>query len=370
VSEQSRQLRLVISGYYGFGNLGDEAVLAGLLTGIRTLTPGVSVVVLSADPSATSAVYDVEAVDRGSLPQIWHALREADGLLSGGGSLLQDVTSRRSIYYYLSVMAVARICRRPYCLYGQGIGPIQRNWARRMTRFILDGSCGVWVRDEASLRLVTELCARPAVLSLAGDPAFLLPPLVGEEEHTVSGSPRWVIAVRSWQAESVWWPNLVEALGRAAVKTGASLLFLPMHRGFDSELSSRTARRLRKDFGLSAELSEIVSVHQARRLLSDAHLVIGMRLHALIMGAAEGTPGVAISYDPKVEAFASEAGLPWISLQPLHTASGAERLYQMIIAAWQARSDIRSRLRQHAKLRQEAAKEGLEAALRAVGMTS
>ena len=216
--------------------------------------------------------------------------------------------------------------------------------------FHLDGSCGVC--DEASLRLSPNLRSTRGPV-VGRDPAFRCRPWWGRE-HTVSGSPRWKRCVpgRLNQCGGPIWLRLRSA----AVGTTQLLLPIP---GFDSELSSRTARRLRKDFGLSAELSEIVSVHQARRLLSDAHLVIGMRLHALIMGAAEGTPGVAISYDPKVEAFASEAGLPWISLQPLHTASGAERLYQMIIAAWQARSDIRSRLRQHAKLRQEA-----------VGMTS
>lgn len=370
MSESPKNTRLVISGYYGFGNLGDEALLAGLLAGIRTLAPGVSVVVLSADPTATSAVHHVEAVDRSSLPRICRALRGADALVSGGGSLLQDVTSRRSIYYYLSVMALARICGRPYCLYGQGIGPIQRALARRITRLILEGSCGIWVRDRASLRSVSELGAHPRFLSVAGDPAFLLPPMTAGEARAVSGSPAWVVAIRSWPGESEWWPNLVEALGKAAAEIGASLLLLPMHYGTDAELSRQTVRQLRKRFGVSAELSEVCQVHEARQLLAGAHLVIGMRLHALILGTAAGTPSVAISYDPKVEAFASEVGLPWVPLEALQDASGARRLYRTIIAAWRARSDGCAKLRQHADSEYEAAKEGLEAALRALGVIS
>jgi polysaccharide pyruvyl transferase CsaB len=364
--------RIVVSGYYGFGNIGDEALLAGLLTGMREAAPEVSPVVLSADPTATTAVHGVEAVNRSSLSLVWRALHNSQGLLSGGGSLLQDVTSRRSIYYYLSVMALAQLLRRPYCLYGQGIGPIGRPAAQWATRLVLQGSRGVWVRDRASLTLVRELGARPVQLSVVGDPAFLLPPVSSGEADALGPAdgqrPVWVIAVRPWGDEAGWLPNLVTALGKAATEAEASLVFLPMHQRTDAILSEKMAQQIRNVYGVPVDVAEACSFHGARQLLACADMVLAMRLHALMLAVASVVPSVAISYDPKVEAFASEVGLPWIALGALKASSGACQLRQMIVAAWRASQEVTCQLKRHAGEQRKAASQGLVAALGALGV--
>lgn len=359
--------RLVLSGYYGFGNIGDEALLAGLLTGIRSVAPEVSPVVLSADPTATVAAHGVEAVDRHSVSSVWRTLRNSQGLLSGGGSLLQDVTSKRSIYYYLSIMALAQVQGLPYCLFGQGIGPIRRPAARWVTRHMLQCSRGVWVRDDASWELVRELGAKPGHLSVVGDPAFLLPAISGDEASRPAIA-RWVVAVRSWGDEAGWLPHLVVALGTAAAEAGASLLFLPMHRATDLILSERIAQQIHMVYDVPVDVADTYSFHEARRLLACADLVLAMRLHALILAAVSGVPSVGISYDPKVEAFASEAGLPWMALDALVTSSGAIQLRQTIIAAWHARQEMACQLRGHAEQQREATHQGLVVALGALGV--
>ena len=124
-------MRLVISGYYGFGNAGDEAVLAGMLelagrAGVRRD----DVSVLSADPPLTSRVHDVRAVSRWNPLRVAAELRRADALLSGGGSLLQDVSSIRPVSYYAGVMALARLVGRPYAVVAQGLGPLRVGTSR------------------------------------------------------------------------------------------------------------------------------------------------------------------------------------------------------------------------------------------------
>lgn len=117
--------KLVISGYYGFRNSGDEAVLKSILTALEeesqrsniTIEP----IVLSGDPESTTAMYGVRSVHRMKLKEVREALKESDGLISGGGSLLQDATGLKSIPYYLGVIKLAQWLKKPTFIYAQGL---------------------------------------------------------------------------------------------------------------------------------------------------------------------------------------------------------------------------------------------------------
>src|SRR5690625_4995271 len=158
-------MRVLISGYYGYGNFGDEALLAGLLSLIREL--GAEPLVLSGQPDRTRAEHGVEAVHRyRGLPA---ALRRADALISGGGGLLQDRTSARSLSYYLGVLRLARLAGLRTMVYGQSIGPLSGAGRRRLKRVL--SRIPVAVRDTLSIELLGELGISA---QLVADPALLL----------------------------------------------------------------------------------------------------------------------------------------------------------------------------------------------------
>ena len=295
-------MRVVVSGYYGFGNAGDEAVLAGLLRTLRDVDPSLEATVVSGAPDETARDHGVEAVRRLDVPAIARALRAADGLVSGGGSLLQDRTSARPIAYYAGVMLLARSLGRPYAVHAQGLGPIRRRANRRLAAGALRGAAAVSLRDPESIALARTLGVRRRI-ELVPDPALALTPGGGE------GRPDGpiVVAVRSWPAPTPYLAGLRAGLERLA--ESAPIVALPMQRGADLAPSRAVcdgiagARVLDDDLALPAVLEAI----------GGARLVIGMRLHALILAAAAGVPAAAISYDPKVDAFARQAGQPVIA---------------------------------------------------------
>ena len=127
---------IVISGYYGSKNAGDEAMLAAMIEVLSDLDPKVNITVISANPQDTMERHGVQAISWLGIPAIWAALGKADLLLSGGGSLLQNVTSRRSLYYYMGIIFLAFMARVPVMLYAQGIGPIRGHFARRIMAWI------------------------------------------------------------------------------------------------------------------------------------------------------------------------------------------------------------------------------------------
>lgn len=295
-------MRVVVSGYYGYGNAGDEAVLAGLLRTLRDIDPGLEAVVVSGDPAATRRDHAVEAVPRMGLPAIVRALRGADGLVSGGGSLLQDRTSARPVAYYAGLMLLARTLGRRYVVHAQGLGPIDRGLNRRLAATALRGAALVSFRDEASIALARELGVRRPI-DLVPDPALALTP------PTPSASDRGpiVVAVRDLPGGAPMLDMIRAGLERLAGT--APIIALPMQRGVDVEPSRRVVAGV-----AGAEVLEgDPSLDDVLATIAGARLVIGMRLHALILAAASGVPAVAISYDPKVDAFAAQAGQPVIA---------------------------------------------------------
>ena len=126
--------RIVVSGYYGSKNAGDEAMLAAMLEVLGDLDPKLHITVISADPEDTRKRHGVDAVSWLGLPAIIRELRQADLLISGGGSLLQNVTSRRSLYYYMGIIFLAFMAGLKVMLYAQGIGPIRGHLPRRLMR--------------------------------------------------------------------------------------------------------------------------------------------------------------------------------------------------------------------------------------------
>jgi len=290
-------MRVVVSGYYGYGNAGDEAVLAGMLQALRAEDPEIAVTVLSGDPEHTRRTHDVEAIPRAQPRSVIRALRASDGLISGGGSLLQDRTSARPVAYYAGVMHLARILRRPYVIHAQGLGPMNRRANRALAASALRGAAHVSLRDEDSLRLARALgVQRP--IDLVPDPALALhPPASGGGGHVL-------VAVRGWGASAAHLGGLRDTLRALAAER--TVLALPMQDAVDREPSLAAIE------GITGAdvLPPGASLDEQLAAIGSASLVIGMRLHALILAAAAGVPALAVSYDPKVDAFAAQVGQP------------------------------------------------------------
>ncbi|OMD20616.1 polysaccharide pyruvyl transferase family protein, partial [Paenibacillus odorifer] len=153
--------KIVISGYYGFHNSGDEAVLQSILIALQqhAQAAGIEIepIVLSIDPEWTSATYGVKSVHRMKLVEVRQAIYESSGLISGGGSLLQDVTGSKSIPYYLGIIKLAQWMGKPTFIYAQGIGPVHRKLFHPLIKSVFRKCTYISVRDEQSRELLLSM---------------------------------------------------------------------------------------------------------------------------------------------------------------------------------------------------------------------
>lgn len=312
-------MRALISGYYGFGNLGDEALLEIMIAQLRARFPALTLDVLSARPQETAAGHDVETTLRSNLRSVRAAIGRADVVISGGGGLLQNATSLRSLMYYAGILREAVAQGKKAMIFAQSIGPLDFVGRIVVRRFCRGVACAS-VRDARSAVLLRGLLPATPVEQTA-DPVFLYD--IAPEEFDLAreglGAPgeRFaIISVRKIPSLRDGIETLARAVDRLRSKHGIRTAFLPLGGVDDAEVSTTIIRSCKSAPMLLPECN----LAKAAGILRAAHVVIGMRLHALILAARFGVPFVAVPYDPKVSALCEDLRYP---LEALWTPGSA-----------------------------------------------
>lgn len=299
-------MRILLSGYYGFGNLGDEAILAGLAHALRGR--GHEPVVLSNDPEATTSQHGVTARHRlrGLLP----ALASADLVVSGGGGLLQDATSARSLTYYLGVLRLARAGGKRTAVFAQSLGPLSAHGRSRVAAALR--GVPLFLRDRPSLDLAAELGLEA---ELVGDAALLLAQapttersaasaVAGPGARPAAGRDEWPLVLIPRGGHDAYNEALV-ALARALADDGRPLAVMIMHPAEDAEPAARITAA-----APGVAVWQPATAATAIERLRGSGGVASARLHGCILAAVAGTPVVGLAYDPKVTGFLELIGAP------------------------------------------------------------
>ena len=306
---------VLLCGYYGEHNLGDDALLDALLA---QLPPSVTPLVTAFDQAQISRQHGVASVNRRSLRAVLKALRQCRALVLGGGSLLQDSTSFRSLLYYAALITAARLQGKPVLLWAQGLGPLRRRRSRALVRVLLPLASGITWRDSSSAQLARQL----GVAAPHGtDAVWSLP-----RQHWLGlGGPIVVCWRPTPHLQGEAWKPYLQALEDLAEQTEREVIWLPFHRDQDQRLFDQLQQQGLVGDALvrRSRVVEAVTPSEAMALFRSASVVLAMRLHALILAALAGSPVSALSYDPKVQACATELGCGCIDLADASADPGA-----------------------------------------------
>lgn len=348
--------RLVVSGYYGFDNAGDDGILQAIGQQIACKEMGIDVTVLSNNPKDTTQRYGLEAIPRFHLWKVTKALRECDGLLSGGGSLLQDRTSTRSILYYLWVISCGQRFHKPVMLYANGIGPVTKGGNRRRVKKAVERATLVTLRDSDSAEELRSMGVTRKDLYVTADPVQALAPSEAMEREKILNevgiTGEFVtISVREWGAMSQFVEELAIFCDALATKYQLEILFVCMQTPRDEGVSRRVQEKMK---GESRLLSKKVPPDVLMSVLGQAKLCVAMRLHTLIFSARMGVPLLGLVYDPKVESYLKELGQP--SGGDVSSFRSGEAL-EKVDALMEKYDEVREEIRGHSQ-RLEALAEG------------
>ena len=333
--------RILIGGYYGYGNIGDEAILEAFSERISSF-PDIELTVLSSNRQYTSSIHGLYSVSRKNLIAIIKALVSIDLLISGGGGLIQDSTSRMSPFYYLFQIFLAQILGCKFYVMGQGIGPIESSFTRSVMGDLFSSAEAIVIRDIESKNLLLNVLPAGKEIILGADLALLLQPASEDNatdifyDEDIDDLPRPLLAciLKGNPKNLKNIAYIADALNSCLEQVGGSVLFIPFYPAEDLKFNEMIMARLKYPTAIirkSHKPSEILSLFK-----KIDHILAG-RLHALIFSALVATPFTPIVYDPKMNIFLEELGLTSSVITPL---VGSHSLEEAILNDIESAPDI------------------------------
>jgi polysaccharide pyruvyl transferase CsaB len=319
--------RVMIAGYYGANNTGDEAILTGMIHALQQ--QGITeITVLSRNPEQTKKMHGVESLYIGrrfdGLGPIYKQLKKTDLFILGGGGLLQDYT-RRVVPYWLSRVLLALASRTPIMYYAQGLGPLNTTLGIQLVRLISNRVNWITVRDEASMQLFQRIGVQKPPIEVTADPALGIKVTSdGKELLRQEGIPldnhkiKVGISLRPWKDKQAYLPVLIRSLQRLQEAHNVQFVFFPFQYGEDEKISREVmqaveAVQAKEDTQTNQVESYLVqgkyTPEQIAAMLKEMDGVIAMRLHAIILSAISSIPSFGLVYDPKVLRFMDRASL-------------------------------------------------------------
>jgi polysaccharide pyruvyl transferase CsaB len=272
------------------------------------------ITVLSKNPKITREKYGFYAAARFNPFAVARAISRSDALVFGGGSLLQDNTSTRSLLYYLAVLKAARFFRKPVMIYANGIGPVNRPKNRRRVKRAVEGAAAVTLRDGRSLDELRSMGVTRSDIVITGDPVFTteLPPKAERDDILraigVGGAREFAaVCVRPWKQTPELAAELARFCDALTADLGVEIVFLPLQESTDAAFSREVAAKM-NSAGRVPERE--LTPREVLAVLAEANFVVSMRLHALIFAARAGTPSLGIDVDPKLRVFLETLGMP------------------------------------------------------------
>lgn len=329
--------QVVICGAYGRGNAGDDAILLAILRELRSINPDLSFQVFSRNPMDTRRTYRVNAF---YTFHFWRAVRcfkKAKFFINGGGSLMQDVTSYRSLWFYLWTLAAAKRHGCPVIMYGCGIGPIHNPRNRQRTARVMNRYVdAITLRDPDSQKELAALGVTRPRIALSADTTVSLPPAPADvvdgilDSHGIPVGGKYIgFVLRPWPGFEEKAPAIAAAADYAYETYGYTPVFFPIEPRLDVPAAQRVTQRLHVPYHL---FTEAYTAAQTIGILSRMQLVVSMRLHGLIFAGSQGVPLVGIVYDQKVSSFLSYVGQDLYEDLPALTQEGLKTLIDQAVS--------------------------------------
>ena len=296
-------INLLIAGYHGYGNCGDEATLMAMTTNIKEMAPDVNITAISHIPELTKTEYNINSIQRFNAIEVMRAIVKSDIILSGGGTLIQNGTSTRSLLYYLSIIKMAKLFKKKVMLYSNGIGPVNGKLNRKLVKMVVNNVDLITLREEFSKKDLLDMGVKKPQIHITADAAFTLKSISDEKarqflikEKIPLDKDIIGVSVRNW-SKAKYGDKYIKEIAKACDNMVKQ----------DIETSKKVMYEMKQD---SYILQELYKPDEILGIIGQMKLILGMRLHTLLFSASKKVPMIGLVYDPKIEYYLDVLNMP------------------------------------------------------------
>jgi polysaccharide pyruvyl transferase CsaB len=389
---KKKQGTILIAGYYGFGNTGDEAILSSILAELCKYQEDLGFIVISANPAETTAIFNVRSIFWKDVDALLDAAAESDLIIVGGGGLFQDYWGTPKgialtpfhwgIPFYTALGMLAMLYQKPFMIYSVGVGPLFSEEGRRLTRWTFELADIATVRDQESKNLLVSLGVAQEKILVTPDPALVLQRDTESAEKILLTSgidlmahPLIGVCIRNWregEEADRWRKALAEALDRFLDMHDAQVVFIPFqisdHPLENDHAAALSVVAMMQNNDRVYTLDQSPAPATVAGLISYCKMIVGMRLHSLIFAAGAEIPPVALAYDLKVQSLMKDLELSEYSIDlPFMTS---EQLFGILTASWERQKQTHETLRFYADRLRELSIQSPQLALRLLEKSS
>lgn len=335
--------KVLLCGYYGFGNSGDEAILSVLIRDLNEVFDKPQVTVVAGAVESIAADHQVDAINWTEIGRLREQAQASDLMVLGGGGLFQDqqefdpaailTPAHGGMSYWAGFALLSHLVDKPLAIYGAGVGPLSTDEGKRLTALSFRTASAASVRDAESARLLEGLGIHD--VPVTADPVFRMTAdrRIGLEilanEQIPDGETLIAVGIRSWAGDG-FAADLADQLDQLIASHDARVVFVPFqtspHRAENDPAAALRVLTVMKHRSRAAILRGTYTPEDKMAVQSAAGVVIGMRLHSVIMAAAAGVPVVALAYDPKVVNTMKALGVGEMTLDLADLDSLAEKV--------------------------------------------
>jgi len=299
--------RVVVAGYHGYQNAGDDATLITIINNIKKIDNKCHITVLSSNPGLTKECYGVHSINRFNPFEVVTSIFRSNALILGGGTLIQDSTSTRSLRYYILLMEIALFFKKKVMLYSNGMGPINLEKNRKIAAKVLNRVNVITLRENYASEFLKKLGVCKPKIIVTADPAFSLNTMLDEEKSEIMYSLNIPldkkligISIRECEKKEKFVNQVAELCDYLIEKYDYNILFIPFQYGKDNIISEEIVTKMKNE---AYVINKKCSVSEIINIMSICYINICMRLHSVIFSALSGVPVLGIVYDPKVEYY-------------------------------------------------------------------
>lgn len=301
-------MNIALVGYFGYDNIGDDAILQSILGQLKRFHRPLQLIVFAHQPERIEKRFRVQALNRMSLPSVLAGISMSDLVIFAGGSLFQDRTSFRSLLYYCAMIGLARLYGKKVILYAQGIEPFRYKWSEWLVRNVLLFAHHISVRDRESMTLLNKLLRRKKRVRFAVDSALLLAP------YRTNNLYQGFIGLNFMASPHFPIEEVVEQLDRFSKEHQRRFLYVAFNKN-DLHIGQEIKKRLHETQMVILDPEDNLSLFLG--ILQQLDMMVGMRLHSLILSASARVPFIGIHFHDKVNSFCKEVKQPVIRFSDL-----------------------------------------------------